>query len=796
MKFFNNLNILQKILLQIIIVIIISLSIITYLTNYYFNKNLENNYERALKTKKLEIEASFKSISDEALKTAFICSGMPEVKKAYEIFEKEHDYKKSQKILKNTVHDFENNLKKYSGEKTKIHFHLSNISSLCRSWSKKSGDDLSSFRFSVKKTIDTAEPVQGIEVGRAGLVIRGIAPIFDKNNHIVGSVESIQSIARFMKSIINSENEEFTVFLNNDYLDIATKFAKALDSNSNKKNKQVGNFSLIDISSQKMKTNLLTKDFLSKAFQSGYDIERIGNYAVSAFPVLDFQGNKVGLIACQINLSEEIKRLNELRKTFFIASLIIVLISYLIIFFISKGISKKLREVVYALNNFAANDFTFTFEDSSFDRKDEAGLITGAYTEAQREIKDLIRMLRKSVSVLSENNSKLTQTSSVLLNNSESALIKTEEVASSSQQIKERVKTISVAAENTGENIENTTNAANKLFNNINEIALNSDKAADNISIVNKQTGELTGTIKNVKEIGEILQQEVSAVVVAIEETNATLNEIESGTERAVSMANYAKEESNKSAELFASLEEAIMEIGSITEVINSIAAKTNMLALNATIEAASAGEAGKGFAVVAGEVKELAKQTGEATEKISRQIECIYKSTNLSVKSINDVKEEIDKLATVNDTIAYSIKEQVDTTNEISRSISKMSMSGESLAESSEAAFKASETVLNSVNIASEEINRIAENTQISTGTAKDIALKCERVNGLVHEIVNYTNEISQGINNINTSISAVNIAAGETTDEAKSVHGISNELAEITNDINSISKKFKIES
>ena len=52
-----------------------------------------------------------------------------------------------------------------------------------------------------------------------------------------------------------------------------------------------------------------------------------------------------------------------------------------------------------------------------------------------------------------------------------------------------------------------------------------------------------------------------------------------------------------------------------MVKLISDIASQTNLLALNATIEAARAGVAGRGFAVVAGEVKELARETAQATE-------------------------------------------------------------------------------------------------------------------------------------------------------------------------------------
>jgi len=162
----------------------------------------------------------------------------------------------------------------------------------------------------------------------------------------------------------------------------------------------------------------------------------------------------------------------------------------------------------------------------------------------------------------------------------------------------------------------------------------------------------------------------VTGVASAMTELGAAIREISISVNGAVDVANAAVRGANATGETIQRLSTSSVDIGNVVKVIANIAEQTNLLALNATIEAARAGEAGKGFAVVANEVKELAKETTNATGDIARRIDAIQSDARAAVGSVAQIAEIIQRINEYQSTIASAVEEQTVTTSEVQRNV------------------------------------------------------------------------------------------------------------------------------
>lgn len=166
----------------------------------------------------------------------------------------------------------------------------------------------------------------------------------------------------------------------------------------------------------------------------------------------------------------------------------------------------------------------------------------------------------------------------------------------------------------------------------------------------------------------------VETVAGAAEELSSSVNEINVQIDESSRITEEARQKAESTNELVNSLDVSVQRIGEVVDLINNIADQTNLLALNATIEAARAGDAGKGFAVVASEVKNLANQTGHATEEIGSQIQAVQNSTRDAVGAIRDISEVINRVSSISGSIVAALEEQSAATGEIARNVQEAS--------------------------------------------------------------------------------------------------------------------------
>jgi methyl-accepting chemotaxis protein len=251
--------------------------------------------------------------------------------------------------------------------------------------------------------------------------------------------------------------------------------------------------------------------------------------------------------------------------------------------------------------------------------------------------------------------------------------------------------------------------------------------SAEELTAVSQQmagNAEATSTQANVvSAASEQVSKNVQTVATGAEEMSASIKEIAKNATEAARVANNAVQVAEKTNATVGRLGDSSAEIGQVIKVINSIAEQTNLLALNATIEAARAGEAGKGFAVVANEVKELAKQTGKATEDISRKIQSIQGSTQEAVEAIGSIGKVINQINDISNTIASAVEEQSVTTNEISRNVAEAARGASDITRSVAGVVDAASSTSSgagNTQTAAEELSRMAAELQSVVGQFK----------------------------------------------------------------------------
>lgn len=286
-------------------------------------------------------------------------------------------------------------------------------------------------------------------------------------------------------------------------------------------------------------------------------------------------------------------------------------------FFLVSAITKPLHQVVAGLKDIAEGegDLTNRLEVRS---QDEMGELAKWFNVFIEKIQAVIRDVAQNAGLLQ----------------------------TSSGQLLDIARQMSTGADQTSTKANTVAAAGEEMSESMNTVATSMGEAAGNVTMV----------------------------AAAVEEMTSTITQIADNAEKASKMTAGAVNQTEKASVQISELGESAKDIGKVIETITDISEQVNLLALNATIEAARAGEAGKGFAVVANEIKELARQTADATNEIKQRVMGIQHSTKGTVAEIEAITKVVNEVNQIVGVIAGAVDEQSAATKEIANNISQAS--------------------------------------------------------------------------------------------------------------------------
>ncbi len=624
------------------------------------------------------------------------------------------DRKKLQDIL---LYDYQNHYKSEFGI-VQFQFHLPDATSFLRLHKpSKFGDNLSKFRKTVVEVASSKMPVTGLEVGKAGLGVRVVYPVFDKTKYI-GSVELGGEIKSILDAISSSFKINYAIGVKKEYFKRAGHTVSPNDIITSGLDYYKTSSSII--------SELLKNDFSLKS----KIIQKHDNYySLYSIPLRDYSNSNIGYITVVNDVTDLFIKMNK-NINAIIYTILGFVVFFLVLFlvFFKKIILTPISKSVSNTNEISKGNFDVEF---NYKLTNEIGILftnlnnmrlklKALFDESQKqshEAKIAAEEAEKEKKITEENQKYLSENTHTLLSAmeqfAEGDLTVKVNPPNEDDEIGKLFLGFNIAVEKIRklinkvvEIVEATASAGTQISSSAEEMAAGaneqSSQANEVAGAVEEVTQTIMGTTENANNAKHLSDE---AEKYSIEGVNK-IKEAKKGMENIVTAT-------NDTAESLQSLTKKTEQIGEITKVIDEIADQTNLLALNAAIEAARAGEQGRGFAVVADEVRKLAERTLNATKEIGEMITEIQSESNNANASMKNAAKAVENGMAKTGEVEESLNKIMDESQKVESEIQRLALASEEELRAAEDIASSMEVMNNVTNETSTGIQQIAKATE-----------------------------------------------------------------------------------
>ena len=336
-----------------------------------------------------------------------------------------------------------------------IHVHTADIKSFIRSWNDKSGDDLSSFRHMIHTVKNDKKAVYGIEVGKTGLAIRGIAPIYnDENKEYIGSVEFIQSFESIVKSMKAQMDASVLIAMDTSLLEIASGLKEAPRILNNK-------FVLAQ-KEENMDKTLAAE--LAKVEEKGDSVYfSTENYFVTSITLSDYKNNPVGKIfiaAPNKQIYEAIKMAESGMILQISVAIVAIILTIIILMTIIKiYLIRPIDELANTVK-LSIGEGNLTTKVPVFG-KDEIGTTANEFNDLVEKFRNIISLAKSSSGENASIANQLSSTSRIVGTSVENTSKTLDSTFKMSSELKEEIKN---SIQNVNQMSEDIQNSSKKLI--------------------------------------------------------------------------------------------------------------------------------------------------------------------------------------------------------------------------------------------------------------------------------------------------------------------------------------------